>query len=125
MPTPAEARFCPSQPLGDEISERVADDDRLRVEPADDLGVLIDDVVDPVAGDAVGLLARFLDSVRIAGPGRRDGHVALLAEELDPRAPRVGMKPKSMDEDDGRSPHGRRKTFDLDAVRRLRKSQTI
>jgi len=43
----------PQQPLDDEASERMADHDWLGIERADDLAVVLDDVVDAVTG-AVG-----------------------------------------------------------------------
>ena len=75
------------EPLDDQAAEGVADRDRLRLERADELGVVVDHRVDPVAGDAVGLVPRLLDRVAVAGPAGSRGLVAGLAELFDPRRP--------------------------------------
>jgi len=49
----------------------MADYDRLHVEPADDPGVVLDDVVDAVPGDALGILPGFLDRAGVTRPPRR------------------------------------------------------
>jgi hypothetical protein len=46
----------------------MADDDRLGLERGDDAGVVLDDVVDAVTGDAFGLLSGLLDRARVSGP---------------------------------------------------------
>jgi hypothetical protein len=78
----------------------MADRDRLRLERTDDPGIVFDDCLDPVAGDAVGLLPRLLDRVAVSGPARRRGLVTRRAELLDPGAPRVGVQPEAVNEDD-------------------------
>ena len=54
----------------------------------DDLGVVVDDVVDAVPGDAVGLAAGLLDRVGVARPARRDRRVAAPRGRARPRGPR-------------------------------------
>jgi hypothetical protein len=91
----------PEQPLHDEAAEGVTDRDRFGFEPGDDAGVVRDDVVDSLAGDPFRMASRLLDRVAVTGPARRDRRVAVLAEEVDPVAPRVGMQPEAVDENDG------------------------
>jgi hypothetical protein len=50
--------------LGDHAAEGVAHQDRLGGEPADEVRVVFDDVVDAVVGDAFRVGARFGDGVR-------------------------------------------------------------
>jgi len=53
--------------LRDQTAEGVADDDRLRLEPADDRQAMSDDVVDAVPGDALRMPARVGHSVAVPG----------------------------------------------------------
>jgi hypothetical protein len=77
----------------------VTHDDGLGLEAADDPGVVGDDVVDAVTGDAIGLLPRLFDRVCVARLAGSDRRVARLPEAVDPRAPRVGVQPEPVDED--------------------------
>src|SRR6266540_6060898 len=78
----------------------MADHDRLGGEPAHRVDVVRDDVVEPVAGDAVGALAGLLYGGRFAWPARRGRLVAGLAEEIHPGPPRIRMQPEAVDEHD-------------------------
>jgi hypothetical protein len=78
----------------------VADRDRLAVELLDGLGVPADDVLDPVAGDALRVRARLVDRVGFARPAGSDRRVAGIAERIDPVAPRVRVEPEAVDEND-------------------------
>src|SRR6266540_4302255 len=84
----------------------MADHDRLGGEPAHRVDVVRDDVVEPVAGDAVGALAGLLDGGRFAWPARRGRLVAGLAEEIHPGPPRIRMQPEAVDEHDRRGRGG-------------------
>jgi hypothetical protein len=93
------------QPLRDQAAEGVPDDDRLRLEWADDRSVVVDDGVDPVPGDAIRVRARLGDRVRIARPPRCACLVTRLVEALDPGSPRVRVQPQAVNEDDRRAGH--------------------
>ena len=57
--------------LGDKTAEGVTDHDRLGCEPADDLGVMVDDIGDAFAGDGLDAGAGGLHGVRRPGPAWR------------------------------------------------------
>src|SRR5207247_10033446 len=97
------SQILTQQALYHQATERVADDDGLCLELADDLGVVLDHVVDAVFGDPLRVLPGLLDGVLITGPAGRGRLVAGLPEPFDPRAPRVGVEPQTVDEDDGRT----------------------
>ena len=75
------------QLLGDEAAEGVSDDDRWRLEPVDDVGVVADGVVDPDVGDVLGVRPRLGHGVGFMGPAGCDRVVAGIAEQLLPRLP--------------------------------------
>ena len=97
---PGGGEILAQESLHDEPAEGVADHDRLRVEPSDDLRVVVDDVVDAVAGNALRVRPGVLDRVPVAGPTGRRRLVARLPEEVDPGTPGVGVQPEAVDEDD-------------------------
>ena len=82
--TAAAATPSPSRRWTIETAERVADEDRLRVQGVDELGVVVDDVVDAVRGDSLGMVPRLLDRLGVARPARRLRRVTGFLEELDP-----------------------------------------
>ena len=59
------------QSLDDQAAEGVPDHDRRGVQAADDLRIMIDDIVDALPGHLVGMAAGFLDSVGVSRPARR------------------------------------------------------
>jgi hypothetical protein len=69
----------------------MADRDRLRAQAADRLRVVVDDVVDAVAGDARGVTACVGNRARIIGPAGHDRVVAGLAKTSTrrPTSPRA------------------------------------
>src|SRR5207249_8811604 len=93
----------PQQSLDDQPAERVADGDRLGVQPPDDPGVVLDDVLDAVTGDELGFVPGLRDRARVTRPAGRDRRVSSLPEAVDPRPPRVGMEPQTVDEYDRRA----------------------
>src|SRR3984893_17343574 len=86
------------QPLRDKAAEGVADDDRRRLKPADDPGVVADHIVDALARHLAGVAAARLHRVRVTWPARCCRRVPRLLEQFQPRAPRAGMQPKTMNE---------------------------
>lgn len=89
------------QLLRDHPPERVPDDDRLRVERAQEPGVMLGDFDDAPVGDALRVRAALLDGARVPGPARVERLVPGLAEEVGPGLPGVGVHPESVDEDHG------------------------
>jgi hypothetical protein len=66
----------------------VADQDRRRVEVADDRRVVVDDLTDAELAEApIGSALEILDAVIQEGPRRRDGLIAARLEALHPRSP--------------------------------------
>jgi hypothetical protein len=55
---------------------------RPGIQPADDLGVVLDHVIDAFPGDPVGLAPGFLDRVRGTRPAWRQRRVSRLLEQL-------------------------------------------
>src|ERR1039458_8233761 len=94
-------QVLPEQPLHDEDAEGVPDDDGRRAQPPDDPGVVLDHVVDALPGDLLRLAPGLLDGVGGARPAGCDRRVPRLLEELDPRAPRCGVQPQAVHEDNG------------------------
>ena len=77
----------------------MADDDRLGRQPADDPGVVLDDVLDAFPGDSLGLPPGLLDGVGGARPARCYRGVTRLLEQVHPRAPRRCVQPEAVNED--------------------------
>src|SRR5260370_22962699 len=103
----------------------MADHDRLRVEAPDHVGVLRYDIVDAVTGHVLWVFPRLRDRGRVTGPAGRHGHVAFCGETVDPRSPRVGVEPQTVDEDDRRA-YSRHHPILANApcARKLRRSAT-
>ena len=88
-----QAVLITHQLFDDHSAERVADQDRLVRHGFQYLRVVIGDVLDPVASDAVRRLAGFPNCRLIAGPSRRCRAVAVGRKTLDPGFPRGGVQP--------------------------------
>src|SRR5258708_16193242 len=81
------------QPLRDEAAERVPDNDRRGVQVADDAGVVLDDVLDTVAGNLARFAPSLLDRAGNPRPAGREGRVTTLPQEGFPPTPPSRAQP--------------------------------
>ena len=70
----------------------------LRVELADQLGVVVGDLADGLPGEHVGMLQRFGHGGRIVGPAGGQGGIAPLLEPRPPGVPAAGQQPEPVNE---------------------------
>src|SRR5256885_15981685 len=82
----------------------MADQGRLLVEPADDLGVAVRDLSYRLVRENLGVGVRLFDGVRITRPARANRRVPGLFEERCPAVPAAGQQPQTVDENDRREP---------------------
>ena len=75
--------------LRDQSAEGMADHNRLRRQRPNDLGIVLDDVVDADVREPLGMGVRFRDRGWLAWPAGRDGVIAGGAEQLHPWFPGV------------------------------------
>jgi hypothetical protein len=79
----------------------VADDQGLAIQPADDPVLVVRDLVDPLAGEHLGVLSGLGDRVGVVRPSRCHRDVTGLFEEGHPPVPARGQQPEPMNEDNG------------------------
>src|SRR5436305_2073236 len=71
----------------DEAAEGMANNGRPRLELADRVGVVISDLLYPLAGKDLRVVIRLCDGLRVIGPARCESRVALLFKECTPAIP--------------------------------------
>ena len=97
-----DAEAAVGEHLGEQPAERVAHDDRLLGQGADDALVVVGDLLQADALQRLGVRADVGDlAVVDAGPAGDDDLVAASAEVLGPGVPALRGHPESVDEDDG------------------------
>src|SRR5260370_37938447 len=90
----------PGHHLRDEPAEGMADDSRLSLERAGGVNVVIGDLLEPLVGKDLRVLLGRLNGLRLIGPARREGRVALLFEQRTPAVPTGCEEPEAVHEDD-------------------------
>src|SRR5207244_13136052 len=88
------------QLLGDEAAEGMANNGWLRLELADGVGVVIGDLLEALVGKDLRVVSRLCDGLRVIGPARGEGRVALLFKECTPVIPTGCEEPEAMHEHD-------------------------
>ena len=88
------------QLLGDEAAERMTDNGGPRLELSDRVGVVIGDLLDPLAGEDLRVILSLCDGLRVIGPTWRERGIAAFFKELAPVVPAAGEEPEAMHEDD-------------------------
>ena len=78
----------------------MADHDRLAVELADHLGVVVGHLADRLVREDLRVCVRLLDGVGIVGPAGQQWCVPRLLEHLGPALPAARQQPETVDEDD-------------------------
>jgi hypothetical protein len=78
----------------------MADDSRLPLELLDGLSIVIGDLLHALVGKDLRVVSRLCDGIRVIGPARCNGRIALLFEEGTPVVPTGGEEPEAVDEDD-------------------------
>ena len=78
----------------------MADHDRLAVELADHLGVVVGHLADRLVREDLRVCVRLLDGVGIVGPAGQQRCVPRLLEHLGPALPAARQQPETVDEDD-------------------------
>src|SRR5260370_34519583 len=78
----------------------MANNGGLPLELADRVGVVIGDLLNPLAGKDLRVVIRLCDGLRVIWPAGRERRVALLFEERAPVAPTAGEAPQAVDEHD-------------------------
>ncbi len=84
----------------------MADDRRLVLQGRDDLGDVVSDLPDALAGEDLRVGPGLGNGARIIRPAGGDGGVAVVLEERPPRLPARGEHPQSVNEDDGQEAGG-------------------
>ena len=97
-----DAEAAVGEHLRDDAAERVADDDRLLGQLADDPLVVVGDLLEADPLERLGVVADVFDGAVVdSGPARDDDLVAGGAEAVGPGVPALGGHPEAVDEDDG------------------------
>src|SRR5260370_17122155 len=78
----------------------MANNGGLPLELADRVGVVIGDLLNPLAGKDLRVVMRLCDGLRVIWPAGRERGVALLFEERAPVVPTAGEQPQAVDEHD-------------------------
>ncbi len=91
------------QLLGDQPTERMADDNGRSAERLNDPGDVIDDVIDTEIGHSIRVIAGLRDRCALTRPAGRHRVVTCLAKELEPRVPARGVQPETVNEYDWRT----------------------
>jgi len=73
---------------------------RFLVQRIDDLGGVVDDLLQGLLGEDVRVRPSLFNRFRIVWPVRRQGRVAGLLEEVGPVGPAARQQPEAVDEDD-------------------------
>src|SRR5205085_8444580 len=81
----------------------MADNSRLPLKLADSITVVIGDLLNPLAGKDLRVVMCLYNGLRVIGPARREGRIALLFKERAPVVPTGCEEIETMHED-GRLP---------------------